>query len=94
MRHGDVRVVRELQFAGTGPDASRTRFCSQEQAAAPSTTWTKTTGDSGRKVPVPDSRIGKGRPRAATSARCASTAGSAAPSTSVGGSRVTCVGMP
>ncbi len=64
------------------------------QASAPSTTRTYTTGDSGRKVPVPDSLIGNGRPAAATSARCASTAGTTVSAISVGGSRVTCVGMP
>ncbi len=67
---------------------------SRAQSSAPSTTRTKTTGDSGRKVPVPCSRIGNGRPWEATRARCASITGSAAASTSVGGSRVTCVGMP
>ncbi|GAA0331465.1 hypothetical protein GCM10010319_04290 [Streptomyces blastmyceticus] len=45
-------------------------------------------------MPVPDRRIRKGRPRAATSARCRSIAGRDEASTSVGGSRVTCVGMP
>lgn len=77
-----------------GPEASRTRFWSQEQAEAPSTTWTKTTGESGRKVPVPDSRIGKGRPPFAIEVRCASIAGRSAASASVGGRRVTWVGMP
>lgn len=78
----------------SGPDASRTRFCSQVQAAAPSTTWTNTTGERGRNVPVPLSRIGNGRPVAATLARCASIAGRASASTSVGGRSVTWVGMP
>lgn len=78
----------------TGPEASRTCFWSQVQASAPWAIRTYTTGDSGRKVPVPDSFIGKGRPVAATSVRCASMAGSAVSATSVGGSRVTWVGMP
>ncbi|CAM5505944.1 hypothetical protein SVIOM74S_04609 [Streptomyces violarus] len=90
-----MRVVRELELLRTsGPEASLTRFCSEEQAEAPSTTWTKTTGESGRNVPVPESRIGKGRPAVAILSRCASIAGRSAASASVGGMRVTWVGMP
>ncbi len=94
MGHGDVRVVRELELADQGPGGVPDPLRSQEQAEAPATTWTKTTGESGRKVPVPESRIGNGRPAVAIVSRCASIAGRSAASASVGGSRVTWVGMP
>ena len=80
--------------APAGPEASRTCFWSQVQASAPSTTWTKTTGESGRKVPVPRAASGTGgRPRRPRPGAPRSRAAPAA-STSVGGSRVTWVGMP
>ena len=59
----------------------------------PSASGTNTTGEIGRKVAVPRSRIRKLGNRAATSSRWSSTSRRSASATSVGGSRVTWVGI-
>ena len=59
----------------------------------PSAIVTKTTGETGRKVPVPRRWMQKPASRLATSDRCDSMAGSAASSTSVGGTSVMWVGI-
>ena len=60
----------------------------------PSASITNTTGETGRNVPVPRSRMRKPVFSADACSRCRSIAGTAASSTSNGGISVTCVGMP
>ena len=59
----------------------------------PSTTVTNTTGETGRKVPVPRRWTSNAGNSAAASARCASISASSSSVTSVGGTRVMWVGM-
>ena len=75
----------------SGPRRTAAASCSH--CEMPSATVTKTTGDTGRKVPVPRRWIVNPRSLPATSARCASTCGSAPSSTSVGGTSVMWVGI-
>lgn len=59
----------------------------------PSASGTKTTGEIGRNVAVPRSRIRNRGNRAATASRCSSITSRSVASISVGGSSVTWVGI-
>ena len=59
----------------------------------PSTTVTKTTGETGRKVPVPRRWTRKAEVALATSVRCFSTSGRSSSATSTGGISVMWVGI-
>src|SRR5664279_3907033 len=59
-------------------------------SSTPRDSWTNTTGEVGRKVPVPERCRTNGRHACAARVRCCSIAGMAAVSTGVGGSSVTC----
>ena len=59
----------------------------------PSATVTKTTGETGRKVPVPRRWMSNGSTAAAAAARCSATGSMSAASSSVGGISVMWVGI-
>lgn len=80
MGDGDVRLVR-------------TRDSTRSQSLMPRTTDTKTTGDTGWKVPVPRRWISNGFSDSAIVRRCFSMSSRSSASTSVGGSSVMWVGM-
>src|SRR6476469_7876268 len=71
----------------------RTARASTSHSAIPSDTCTNTTGEIGRKVPVPRSTIENGCPCSATCSRWFTAEASCSSPTSVGGSSVTWVGM-
>ncbi len=75
----------------TGPE--RSARSSDSQFETPRATWMKTTSDSGRNVPVPRSTTSNGVCAAATAAQWLRKAAYVCSSTSVGGSRVMCVGI-
>ena len=66
---------------------------STSHSARPPETWTNTTGETGRNVPVPRSTMSKGWAPALTFSRWATAASMSSSAISVGPSRVTCVGI-
>ena len=80
-----------VRSRASGPE--RTRASTRSQSPMPSTTDTNTTGETGRKVPVPRSWISKNGSDSAIVRRCFSMLSRSSASTSVGGSRVMWVGM-